>query len=147
MAYTPQNADVFQSAFAGALAGIAENAALITDPTAGDYANQAKIAGAFAQAVDTGWGSAGVDWLEMTICQEASTLYFAQHSLSPPTLGIYAATASQPDPTTGSTSNWGPPELPLPEASAAAAIRSTGTRSRSPTKFIRRRRRCCCRAT
>ena len=30
--YTPQNPDVFQSAFAGALAGIAENDALIQDP-------------------------------------------------------------------------------------------------------------------
>lgn len=120
MTYTPQNPDVFQSAFAGALAGIAENDALITDPTVADYATPATIAGAFAQAVDTGWGSASVDWLEMTICQEASTIYFRTHSVSPPTLPAYAATASNP--VRGNTSNWGPPQIPLPNASAAAAI-------------------------
>ena len=149
MTYTVLNADVFQSAYAGSLAGIAENSSLITDPLVADYFNAANIAGAFAQAVDTAWGTPPVDWLQMTICQTACEQYFANRSLTPSNLAAYAATGAFTgasalgeegglsnegstglyDPAqlvnaggTGLGNQWGPIGIPAGQPSSAEAI-------------------------
>lgn len=56
MSYVPSNLQVFTAAYSGAIAGMVLGARSIKDTNAADYANQATIAGAFAQALDTAWG-------------------------------------------------------------------------------------------
>jgi hypothetical protein len=122
MTYTVKNADVFQSAYAGSLAGIAENSSLITDPAAADYVNAAAIAGAFAQAVDTAWGTDPVDWLQMTICQTACEQLFANRSLTPSGKPAYSATGLFNAGGTGLGNQWGPPGIAAGMPSNAEAI-------------------------
>lgn len=57
MSYTPINDGAYTAAFAGAIAGMAVSG-WITDPTAADYLPVCTIAGAFAEAFDTGWNNA-----------------------------------------------------------------------------------------
>src|SRR5580704_5648352 len=122
MTYVPQNADVFQSAYAGSIAGIAENSSLITDPLQADYVNASEIAGAFAQAVDTAWGSASVDWLQMTICQTACTIYFANRSLTPSGNPRYSGVGVFNAGSTAYGNQWGPPGVTAGLPSSAEAI-------------------------
>jgi len=89
--YSPQNSQVFQAAFSGALAGIAVNNAPIVDPVPADYLPADSIAGAYAQAVDTEWGGASADCLEVAVCETASQAYFANRSTSPQSLKAYSA--------------------------------------------------------
>ena len=106
--YSPQNSQVFQAAFSGALAGIAVNNAPIVDPVPADYAQADSIAGAYAQAVDTEWGGASADCLEVAVCEAASQAYFANRSTSPQSLKAYSAV--------GSSNEW------LTAASSVVAI-------------------------
>src|ERR1700677_4944598 len=93
--YTPQNSQVFQAAFTGALAGIAVNNAPIVDPVPADYTPADTIAGAYAQAVDTEWGGASADCLEVGVCLAASEAYFSNRSVSPQSLKAYSAVGSR----------------------------------------------------
>jgi hypothetical protein len=56
--YTPINTQGYVAAYSGAVAGMAVSG-WITDSTAADYALVAAIAGAFAEAFDLAWNSAG----------------------------------------------------------------------------------------
>lgn len=81
MAYAPLNVNVYSAAFAGAMSAICSpfGAALI-DPTTGDYANQAAVAAAFAQAVDTAWTGAPNSY-DLTAIQLASNNFFQAHGV------------------------------------------------------------------
>lgn len=57
MAYTPINLGAYQSAYAGALAGMAVNG-WITNTLSTNYLNVSIVAGAYAQAFDQMWNSA-----------------------------------------------------------------------------------------
>lgn len=57
MSYTPISTEVYVSAYAGALAGMAVSG-WIVNPTAGDYSQVSAIAGAFSEAFDEVWNSA-----------------------------------------------------------------------------------------
>jgi len=94
MSYTPLNPSVFQAAFAGALAGISENSALISNPTAAAYAQANAAAGAYAQAVDISWDGASADCLELAVCQTSSQKLFAGRSVSPISLTATAYAAA-----------------------------------------------------
>src|ERR1700679_1570304 len=61
--YVPNNASVYLRAFAGFMAGI--TAAANTDTVAIDYSNQAQMADAFAQQLDTSWGSSAPTAFEL----------------------------------------------------------------------------------
>lgn len=58
--YTPNNPQVYTAAYSGALAGLALASRSLTDVAPADYVSQANIAGAYAQALDTEWGSVAV---------------------------------------------------------------------------------------
>jgi hypothetical protein len=107
MSYTPQNPKVFQAAFAGAMAGIAENSALLSSPSPTAYAGANAAAGAYAQAVDTSWAGASADCLELAVCQTASQKLFAGRSVSPLSLtaSAYAGAGLFNEGSTG----FGPP--------------------------------------
>lgn len=95
--YTPNNPNVFNAAYTGCLYGIAENTAAISDVVESDYANPAVIAGAFAQAVDTVWGSVTVaNQLDIGIITSACRNYWLRGA-SPAAQGSYqlASTWSQ----------------------------------------------------
>jgi hypothetical protein len=60
MSYVPNNPNVFGAAYNGCMYGIAANRAALSDTNESDFVNPAIIAGAFAQAIDTIWGSVTV---------------------------------------------------------------------------------------
>jgi len=68
MAYAPNNLPIFTAAFAGALAGMGASDRILTDPIPNNNVNQ--IAGAFAQAIDTAWGSTPATELDIQSMEE-----------------------------------------------------------------------------
>jgi hypothetical protein len=91
--YTPNNLFIFQAAFAGALAGMGASNRVPTDTIPTDPVNigLTMVAGAFAQAYDTAWGSAVPSSLDVEstedVCQSAwwgrSPQAFISANLSP----------------------------------------------------------------
>jgi hypothetical protein len=65
MAYVPQNLTVFTSAYAGCMSGLTASGRQPKDTVASDYAGYGFIAGAFAQAFDTAWGTPVPDTLQV----------------------------------------------------------------------------------
>src|SRR5216684_3149146 len=72
MSYVPNSVDVFTAAYSGALAGMGISDRVPTDQNASSYASLAVIAGAFAQAFDTVWGSATPNQLDLDSILELS---------------------------------------------------------------------------
>ena len=68
MSYTPNNLDVFTSAYASTVGGLLGFGKTPTNPNEEIYALACETAGAFAQAVDGLW-SGTPDWLEIQILQ------------------------------------------------------------------------------
>lgn len=84
MAYTPLNVLVYSAAFSGAMAAICEPAgAAVLDPVTGDYAAQASIAAAWAQAVDTAWTNSPANSYDTDAIKFMSLEFFGGHGTGP----------------------------------------------------------------
>lgn len=95
MAYSPINLPMFIAAYAGTMYGITANTAAITDPTTGDYANAAIVAGAFAQACDIAWdNSASADQLEVQMMQTCCENYWTSRTAGPAGQASFALNGS-----------------------------------------------------
>lgn len=70
--YSPNNVAVYLNAFAGAMAGLAAADKYLTDPTEADYSVYATAADAYAQEVDTVWGTATYTSTDLLQLQAAS---------------------------------------------------------------------------
>ena len=77
MAYVPKNPFVYCAAYAGALAGMSIVGRQPTDTVAANYAGRCVVAGAWASAVDTAWGS-NADYLVADLIEEASSGFWAE---------------------------------------------------------------------
>jgi hypothetical protein len=74
--YTPNNASVYLRAFAGCLAGLTASGRYPTDPSAEDYDLPARSADAFAQEVDTLFGSSAPTSFQLiTLLVEAEAIW------------------------------------------------------------------------
>lgn len=83
MAYSPVNSQVFMSAYAGAIAGIAGNGWNISAVLA-NYDDICDAAGAFAQAVDIAWASAtALTVLEVEALQTVAQAVFGKFPVAP----------------------------------------------------------------
>lgn len=72
MSYSPNNVNVFTAAYYGAITGMSASGRVLADTVAANYAAVAAVAGAFAQAFDTEWGSASANELDLGVIQFAS---------------------------------------------------------------------------
>jgi hypothetical protein len=76
MSYTVKNANVFTAAFSGALAGILVSGKMPTGGNPLSYTTAMNVVGAFAQQLDTVWGSVAAASLELQSIEEASESLF-----------------------------------------------------------------------
>lgn len=94
MVYVPINTGAYTAAFAGAIAGMAVTG-WITDPTAADYLPVCTIAGAFAEAFDTGWNDAtSLNSLEVAAISEIASQNFKDRGPGPFTNAALATAAN-----------------------------------------------------
>jgi hypothetical protein len=80
MAYIANNPQVFNAAFAGALAAIGSSGKAVTDPASASYANNATVAAAFAQQFDTSWGSGNATDFELDLITALCEAYFQERN-------------------------------------------------------------------
>ena len=90
MSYVPLNPNVFSTALAGALAGMAAAGRNPTDADSSDYADNASAAGAFAEEFDTQWGVTTATMLDILVMNNEITGAFAGRSLSDAVTGDYS---------------------------------------------------------
>ncbi len=72
MSYSPKNLSIFTAAFSGALAGMGGSGRVPSSAVSSGYAGLASIAGAWAQAYDTAWGTGAASVLDTTSTRDLS---------------------------------------------------------------------------
>jgi hypothetical protein len=88
--YTPLNPPIYLAAYSGCLAGIGAAGRYLSDPRPIDYELQAASADAFAQALDTAWGSGGYTRLDLDDIEQIAQSVWSGRS--PPSTNL----ATQP---------------------------------------------------
>lgn len=92
MAYTPENVNVYLRAFVGCLAGLGASGHYLSDASPLDYTPQAQWADAFAQAIDTAWGSSAPTNAELYAIQLVSAaVWIGRSPLEKTESGFYEA--------------------------------------------------------
>lgn len=88
MSYTPNNGLVFESAYAGAFAGMVASGRRLGNTNPAVYAIFAEYAGTWAEAFDTVWGGAAIDQLIVDSIREESYSVWLERTPHPSNVSV-----------------------------------------------------------